>query len=139
MPTGARAKLCLLLFALTTSLILILVLSQSGAHSLTQLHTQRSQAVQCSNSYNQTEFFKMSKSLNGEETILHDQYFKGICGGTYVELGAHDGIGQDNTLAFHKVLGWSGLLVTRAEGFIFPATLTKDSSQPLLVSTLCIQ
>jgi FkbM family methyltransferase len=70
-----------------------------------------SNGIRCSSAYNSTQFAKASRSLNGEEAFLHENYFKGICNGTYVELGAHDGLGQDNTLAFHTLLGWSGLLI----------------------------
>lgn len=71
----------------------------------------RSKAMKCSELYDSTIFAEMSESLNHEETILHDTYFKGLCGGSYVELGAHDGKGQDNTLSFHNMLHWSGLLI----------------------------
>lgn len=72
----------------------------------------KSTAYRCPPSfYNASEFGLSSNSLNREEEILHDEYFKGICGGTYIELGAFDGIGQDNTLAFHNKLEWSGVLI----------------------------
>ena len=33
-----------------------------------------------------------SKSQDGEDRYLVDTYFKGLCGGTYLELGALDGV-----------------------------------------------
>ena len=97
--------------ALITVIMLIIFRSDNYTYTRTHARTHTSRAVKCSHIFNRTEFVQKSKSLNGEETVLYDQYFKGICGGSYVELGAHDGIGQDNTFAFHKVLGWSGLLI----------------------------
>jgi FkbM family methyltransferase len=79
------------------------------AHALRP--SQVSQARKCTSFYNSTEFANVSRSLRGEEVFLHDQYFKGVCRGTYVELGAHDGVGQDNTLAFNSILNWTGVLI----------------------------
>lgn len=61
--------------------------------------------------YNSSDFDNITTSLNDEESFLHNNYFKGVCGGRYVELGAHDGINQDNTLAFNEILNWTGLLI----------------------------
>lgn len=110
-------------------------------HRRTQRHQARfqiykSEAVKCSNPYNETEFAKVSKSLNGEEVFLHNQYFKRICGGTYVELGAHDGIGQDNTLAFHKILGWNGLLI-EASPTMFKALQENRPDDMLVNAAVC--
>lgn len=72
-------------------------------------HT-RTNAYRCLG-YNVADFESVTTSLNDEESFLHSNYFKGVCGGRYAELGAHDGINQDNTLAFHKILNWTGLLI----------------------------
>jgi hypothetical protein len=37
--------------------------------------------------------------------------FNGLCGGTYLEMGALDGIRYSNTHVFNKELGWKGLLI----------------------------
>ncbi len=37
--------------------------------------------------------------------------FPGICNGTYIEMGALDGVRYSNTHVFHKALGWKGVLV----------------------------
>jgi FkbM family methyltransferase len=37
--------------------------------------------------------------------------FPGICNGTYIEMGALDGIQYSNTYVFHKALSWKGVLV----------------------------
>jgi FkbM family methyltransferase len=36
--------------------------------------------------------------------------------GTYIELGAFDGISESNTMFFDKCLGWEGLLIERQSG-----------------------
>jgi len=44
-----------------------------------------------------------------DETLL--QYFNGICNGTYIEMGALDGVRSSNTFVFNKVFDWRGVLV----------------------------
>lgn len=53
--------------------------------------------------------FSMSQS--SEDLYLFKDYFKGLCGGTYVELGGLDGITYSNSHLFHKGLDWKGVLV----------------------------
>jgi FkbM family methyltransferase len=52
-----------------------------------------------------------SFSLNGEDAILLESYFSGLCNGRFLELGAFDGIGQSNTLMFAKYFNWTGVLI----------------------------
>ena len=53
-----------------------------------------------------------SHSQNGEDVALHAQFFaRNTSGGTFVEMGALDGILLSNTLAYEKLLGWSGVLI----------------------------
>jgi FkbM family methyltransferase len=51
-----------------------------------------------------------SKSQSKEDEMLL-KWFNGLCNGTYVEMGALDGILYSNSYLFHKELGWSGVLV----------------------------
>jgi FkbM family methyltransferase len=39
------------------------------------------------------------------------QWFQGLCGGTYLEMGALTGIRYSNTYAYHIAYNWSGVLV----------------------------
>jgi hypothetical protein len=52
------------------------------------------------------------RSQNGEDTLLIEK-FNGLCNGTYIEMGALDGVKFSNSHVFNKapVLNWQGLLV----------------------------
>jgi FkbM family methyltransferase len=51
------------------------------------------------------------KSQSGEDSRAETGYFKGLCGGTYMELGALDGIRYSNTYMFKHDLNWKGVLI----------------------------
>ena len=53
------------------------------------------------------------KSQGGEDRIAL-KWFNGLCGGTYLEMGAVDGVSFSNTFVFQKAFGWKGLLVELA-------------------------
>lgn len=46
-----------------------------------------------------------------EDEYAYHTFFKGLYSGTYLELGALDGVRYSNTRWFHKQLGWRGLLI----------------------------
>ncbi len=50
------------------------------------------------------------KSQSNEDVQLL-QWFRGLCNGTYLEIGGLDGVKYSNTYAFNKELGWRGVLV----------------------------
>lgn len=47
----------------------------------------------------------------GAEDRMALTWFNGLCGGTYLEMGAVDGVSFSNTFVFQKAFGWKGLLV----------------------------
>ena len=49
-------------------------------------------------------------SQGGEDEMVLT-WFNGLCGGTYLEMGAVDGVAFSNTYALHKAFGWKGLLI----------------------------
>ena len=51
------------------------------------------------------------KSQSGEDKTLLVNWFNGICNGTYMEMGALDGIKFSNSFVFHQKLHWKGVLV----------------------------
>jgi hypothetical protein len=50
-------------------------------------------------------------SQSGEDQHAFNTFFPNQVAGFYVEMGALDGSMFSNTLAFHKYLGWRGLLI----------------------------
>lgn len=50
----------------------------------------------------------------GGEDKMALTWFNGLCGGTYLEMGAVDGVSFSNTYVFHKAFGWKGLLIELA-------------------------
>ena len=50
-------------------------------------------------------------SQYGQDIVIHKELFGGRRGGTFVEIGAHDGISFNNTAFFERELGWTGLCV----------------------------
>lgn len=60
-------------------------------------------------------FEKLSRrkyySQYGQDRWLNEKVFKNRKSGTFVEVGADDGVDKSNTYFFEKYLGWSGLCV----------------------------
>lgn len=54
---------------------------------------------------------KESFSYHGEDKFAWREFFLGCRGGTFVELGALDGIRQSNTLAMEREAEWKGVLI----------------------------
>lgn len=50
-------------------------------------------------------------SAEGQDALIHERWFAGRRGGTFLDLGAYDGVTWSNTLFFERVLGWTGLCV----------------------------
>ena len=72
-----------------------------------------SNAVRCDDEYvdASARVKRHSKSQDGEDRYLVDTYFKGLCGGTYLELGALDGVRFSNSHLFEFGFGWSGVFI----------------------------
>lgn len=47
----------------------------------------------------------------GEDKYCIENFFGGVQHGTYLEMGAFNGIKFSNTLHLHETLGWRGLLI----------------------------
>jgi FkbM family methyltransferase len=50
-------------------------------------------------------------SQSGEEAAVISHFFKDMKGGTYLEMGALDGVRWSNTLVLHKCQDWNGVLL----------------------------
>lgn len=53
----------------------------------------------------------MYHSQEGQDWFLDTQVFKGFHNGTFVDVGAHDGITINNTLFLETTRNWSGILI----------------------------
>lgn len=50
-------------------------------------------------------------SQNGQDRWLHENAFYNLRGGTFVDIGAHNGVDISNTFYFETHQGWNGLCV----------------------------
>ena len=53
----------------------------------------------------------MFYSQYGQDQYLEEHVFRGYKQGTFVDIGAHDGLSLNNTLYFEKYHGWTGINV----------------------------
>src|SRR5258707_13645458 len=51
------------------------------------------------------------KSQYMQDILLDRWLFVGIAGGTFVDIGAHDGVAYSNSFVFEKLRGWRGVCV----------------------------
>merc|ERR1712032_1523451 len=72
---------------------------------------QRSAAMKCSKIQVGSPKFKVFFKSQHEEDRVLLQWFNGLCSGTYLEMGALDGVTYSNSYFFNRVLNWTGLLV----------------------------
>lgn len=59
--------------------------------------------------FNQTIATLHYTSQIGQDKILNENYFKNKRNGTFIDIGAHDGVTHSNTYFFEKELEWSGI------------------------------
>jgi len=51
------------------------------------------------------------KSQHGQDKWLNENFFKNKKGGSFIEIGAYDGIAFSNTYYYEVELGWTGICV----------------------------
>lgn len=68
-------------------------------------------AVVCPSAVTWDQLRNLSKSQSKEDSVLWHEFFRGLCQGKYIELGALDGIRFSNTHIFSKGLNWTGVLI----------------------------
>jgi FkbM family methyltransferase len=51
------------------------------------------------------------KSQYGQDKFLNENIFKNKIGGTYIDIGAHNGVSLSNTYFFEKDLNWKGMCI----------------------------
>lgn len=47
----------------------------------------------------------------GQDKYIYEHFFKNIQKGTFLDIGAHDGVNKSNSFFFEKTLGWTGICV----------------------------
>ncbi len=52
-----------------------------------------------------------SQPYCNQDQYVYEHYFKDYRNGTFVDIGAHDGITYSNTYFFEKEMGWKGLCI----------------------------
>lgn len=73
--------------------------------------TRLTEAKRCEHNNMEHLMKKHSQSQQGEDAYIVKNFFKGLCGGIYVELGALDGVTYSNTYFFRHALEWRGALI----------------------------
>jgi hypothetical protein len=81
----------------------------------------------------------MGRGQGGEDAILHQMFFSNLTEGTFVEIGALDGITFSNTFYFERCQGWRGILI-EASPVNFGKLLRNQNERPrslLVYSAVC--
>jgi FkbM family methyltransferase len=73
-------------------------------------------------------------SQKGQDKFLNEYLFKNKQNGTFVEIGAHDGISFSNTYFFEKNLKWAGICVEPNPNMFAKLRLNRDC----ICEQLCI-
>lgn len=89
-------------------------LSSGESRALGEMNTKQSKTYTklCSPENKTLDNLQMSnlKSQFGEDKFLLS-YLPNLCNGTYIEMGAFNGMEMSNTYALNKELGWKGILI----------------------------
>jgi len=124
-------------FGALTVILYYLYSHRWSASTTEKLSTSfHSSTVKCA--FNASRFAEMKRSQYGEDEALL-QYFKGRCGGTYVELGALDGDICSNTYAYNKALGWKGVLVELVPASFAKLKVNRQDELAVVHAAVCEQ
>eukprot|EP00669_Euglena_mutabilis_P010604 TRINITY_DN5335_c0_g1_i1.p1 TRINITY_DN5335_c0_g1~~TRINITY_DN5335_c0_g1_i1.p1 ORF type:complete len:273 (-),score=50.91 TRINITY_DN5335_c0_g1_i1:108-905(-) len=81
----------------------------------------------------------MGQGQGGEDTVLHRMFFSNLTEGTFVEIGALDGITFSNTFYLERCQSWRGILI-EASQVNFVKLLRNQNERPrslLKYSAVC--
>lgn len=73
----------------------------------------------------------MYYSQDNQDKFLDEYIFKGYRNGTFVDIGAHDGVSYNNTLYFEKKYSWSGVNIEPLEDIYNKLTINRPNSTNL--------
>jgi FkbM family methyltransferase len=79
---------------------------------------------------------KNMKSQVGEDGFLLGR-FNGLCGGTYMELGALDGVRYSNTHVFNKEFNWKGVMIEISPLFFSKLQKNRPNEIALVNAAVC--
>lgn len=72
----------------------------------------------------------------GEDGYAWEEYFNGFRGGTFMEMGAIDGVAFSNTLALERGAGWKGILI-EGSAQSFESLVANRPNQVLVNAPVC--
>jgi len=78
-----------------------------------------------------------SKSQDQEDFILLRWAFDGLCGGTYIEMGALDGVTFSNSYLFNKQFNWKGLLIEPSPAYYEQLVQNRPNEIALVHAAVC--
>jgi len=78
------------------------------------------------------------KAQFGEDKVLM-QYFGHLCNGTYMEMGALDGVRFSNSHVFHFGLGWKGLLLEASPSLYKRLVKNRPNEAALVHAGVCAE
>lgn len=73
-------------------------------------------------------------SQGHEDIDLYNNYFCNTKGGTFVEIGALDGVRWSNTKFFEESMGWSGLLIEAAPSSVSELRKNRNNETNLILA-----
>lgn len=98
--------------------------------------TPKTRAKPCPVNITKAEIKQKSKSQQGEDFELL-QSFRGLCNGTYIEMGALNGVRYSNSFLFQKLFGFQGLLVELSPDFYQKAVKNRPNELAVVNAAVC--
>lgn len=81
------------------------------------------------------EHYFKSSPANEDQMLM--QWFRNICGGTYIEMGANDGITFSNSFVFNRALEWKGVLIELSKDKFDEATTNRPNEIARIHAGVC--
>ena len=69
----------------------------------------------------------VSRSQHAEDIYAYEHFFYGRGGGTFLEMGALNGLQWSNTVALERVLGWRGVLIEASPSSYKQLAVNRDN------------
>ncbi len=69
----------------------------------------------------------VSRSQHAEDIYAYEHFFYGRGGGTFLEMGALNGLQWSNTVALERMLGWRGVLIEASPSSYKQLAVNRDN------------